>query len=96
MTLAEGRATVHARQRWTTSNHLSHQLPQMLHRPNRRFHPRPQSKLMQQVLHMNFNRAFGDAEFVADDFVAVAGGDGFQHLAFAVGEVDVGGGVGRA
>lgn len=70
-------------------------LPQMLHCPNRRLNPRPQSKLMQQILHMDFYRTLVNAEFVADDFVAVAGGDGFQDLAFAVGEVDLGAGVGE-
>ncbi|MNF42366.1 hypothetical protein D3C84_234130 [compost metagenome] len=51
---------------------------------------------MQQVFYVDLDRALGDAEFVADDLVAVAGGDGFQDLAFAFGEVDLCAGMGRA
>ena len=35
---------------------------------------------------MDFDRAFGDAEFAADDFVAEAGGDEFDDAPFLLGQ----------
>src|SRR5689334_23683370 len=44
------------------------------------------AELCQNTLHVSFDCLFGNAEFIRDDLISIAGGDLLQHLDLAVGQ----------